>query len=270
MSDTLERSPIATSPLSIVLVAHNAEARLAQNIRGWTEVLDSLQRDYEIILVDDGSSDGTAKAGADLAAGQPRLKVLTQQSPGGFGAALRTGLTAAQHPLVCYSTCDVTYQTRQLQRLLDRIDKVDVVSGYRAGRPVPPLLRTTGFFWRWLVRIIFGIPLDPLPGWLGGKSHAYQKLIRLLFGVRLGDTDSAFKLFRREIFDKIPIQSDGEFVHAEILAKANFTGCLMDEVALDEVAEWRSDPRRFSELRSVFRQPDFGPGATKPHAARTA
>lgn len=252
---------------------------MAESLRDWAEFLDSLQRDYEVILVDDGSSGATAKAAADLAASQPRLKLLTHSTPRGFGAALRTGLAAARNPLVCYSTLDhagptpparLAYQPRELQRLLDRIDKVDLVSGYRAGRPLPPLLRIAGFVWRWLVRIVFGIPLDPLPGWLGGKAHAYQKLIRLLFGVRIGDIDCPFKLFRREIFDKVPIQSDGEFVHAEILAKANFVGSLMDEVALEEPAEWRMDPHRFSELRRVFRCPDFAPMATKSHVARTA
>jgi glycosyltransferase involved in cell wall biosynthesis len=272
MSEEAQRQPIASSPLTVILPAHNAEACVAESVRAWTEFLDSLERDYEIILVDDGSSDGTAKAAAELAEQRSRLKVLTHSSPHGFGACLRTGLAAARHLLVCYSTCGATpaarqaYQPRELQRLLDRIDRVDLVSGYRAGRPLPPLLRAAGFLWRWFVRIVFGIPLDPLPGWLGGKACAYQKLIRLLFGVRIGDIDSAFKLFRREIFDKIPIQSDGEFVHAEILAKANFIGCLMDEVELEEAAEWRSDPRRFSELREVFRFPKFGPATVAPVA----
>jgi hypothetical protein len=80
-----------------------------------------------------------------------------------------------------------------------------------------------------------------------------------LFGVRIGDIDSAFKLFRRSVFDRIPIQSDSAFVHAEILAKANFAGCVMDEIALDVPATWESDPRRFADLRRVFRMPDFGP-----------
>jgi glycosyltransferase involved in cell wall biosynthesis len=258
MPESFERTPIAGSPISVVLPAHNVEAHLVDTIRNWTEFLDSLQRDYEIILVDDGSSDGTAKAAAELAEQRTRIKVLTHPSQRGFGACLRSGLAAARHPLFCYSTCNAIYQPRELQRLLERIDRVDLVSGYRAGRPLPPLLRTIGFCWRWFSRIVFGIPLEPLPGWLGREACAYQKLIRLLFGVRIGDTDSAFKLFRREIFDKIPIQSDGEFVHAEVLAKANFVGCLMDEVGLEETAEWRSDPQRFRELRHVFRCPDFG------------
>jgi glycosyltransferase involved in cell wall biosynthesis len=259
MSETEERTPIATAAISVVLPAHNAEARLTEVIRGWSEFLDSLERKYEIILVDDGSNDGTRSAAEALAEKQPQLKVLSHPTQRRFGAALRTGFEAAKYPLVCYSTCDVPYQPRELQRLLDKIDQADLVSGYRAGRPVPAGLRFAGFLWRWFVRIVFGIPLDPLPGWLGGKAMAYHKLIRWLFGVRIDDVDSAFKLFRRSILDRVPIQSDGLFVHAEILAKANFLGCLMGEVPLEETAEWQTDPRRFAELRRVFSNPDFGP-----------
>jgi hypothetical protein len=116
-----------------------------------------------------------------------------------------------------------------------------------------------GWFWRWSLWLLFGIVLLPLPGWLGRQPVAYQKLVRWLFGVRVGDIDSAFKLFRREVFDRIPIQSDGQFVHAEILAKANFAGCLMEEVAIEVPATWESDSRRWAELWRVFRSPDFGP-----------
>ena len=115
---------------------------------------------------------------------------------------------------------------------------------------------------------MLGMSLEPLPGWLGGKALAYQKLIRLLFAVRLHDIDCAFKLFRRKIFDRIPIQSDGEFVHAEILAKANFLGCYVDEVPLEETAKWIADPRRFAELRHVFRNPDFGPAVLPKKRAK--
>ena len=86
--------------------------------------------------------------------------------------------------------------------------------------------------------------------------------MRLVFGVHLLDTDGAFKLFRREVFDRIPIQSDGPFVHVEILAKANFLTCWMDEIPIG-ASEPNAMPAfswngRKRDLRRVLSRPDFG------------
>jgi glycosyltransferase involved in cell wall biosynthesis len=254
-----ELSRIATAALSVVLPVHNVAASLPQLVGEWSGYLDRLKRDHEIILVDNGSTDGTATAAEAIAATNSHVRVLRHEQPRGFGACLRTGIAAARHPLIFYTSADPVYRPADLGRLLGRMNKLHLVSAYRAGRPVPLLFRITGFLWRWMLRLLFGIVLLPLPGWLGGKSAAYGKLIRMLFGVRIGDIDSAFKLFRREVFDRLPIQSDGVFVHAEILAKANFAGCLMDEVTLEVPATWEADPQRWAEMRQVFRSPDFGP-----------
>lgn len=258
------RPPIATEPLSVVLPACNVAATVKTVLHSWVAYLDSLQRDYEIILVDDGSTDGTATEAESIATEQPKLRVLKHDRPRGFGAALRTGLATCKHPLFCYASCDPLYPPAELAKLLERIDRVDAVTACRCGRPVPTALRVTGFLWRCLVRVLFGIPLSPMAGWLGARPQAYQKLIRFCFGVRVRDFDSPFKLFRRSIFERIPLQADGQFVHAEILAKANFLGCLLDEPELNIPATWDTDPRRWTELRQVFRLPDFGPAVLAP------
>ncbi len=124
-------------------------------------------------------------------------------------------------------------------KLLEAIDQVHLVSGYRVRRaPILSLMK---------------------------RDLVYRWFVRGVFGVRLTDVDCEFKLFRRSIFERIPIQSNGEFVHAEILAKANFLGCLMTEVPV----EWRegsgtksSRPNRrsrWAEALRVFQHPDFGP-----------
>lgn len=263
-TDKTLRTPIATEPLSVVLPACNVASTVKSVLQSWFTYLDSLQRDTEIILVDDGSTDGTAAEAESLAAEQPKLRVLKHDRPRGFGAALRTGLAAARHPLLCYASCDPLYPPAELAKLLERIDRVDAVTACRCGRPVPTPLRITGFVWRCLVRVLFGIPLSPMAGWLGARPQAYQKLIRFCFGVRVRDFDSPFKLFRRSIFERLPLQADGHFVHAEILAKANFLGCLLDEPELNIPATWDTDPRRWTEFRQVFRLPDFGPAVLPP------
>src|SRR5207247_2116077 len=94
-----------------------------------------------------------------------------------------------------------------------------------------------------------------------------HRLVRLFFGVRIVDVGSEFKLFRRAVFTRIPLQSDGPFVHVEILAKANFLGRLMAEVPISyrpdpagtTAAQPLIDRQVLAEARRVFRDPDFGP-----------
>jgi glycosyltransferase involved in cell wall biosynthesis len=189
--------------------------------------------------VDDGSTDRSAALAEEWAGRHPRGRVLRHRVRSGFGAALRTGLAAARHPLFFYSTCDNQYEPADLKQLLDVIDQVHVVSGYRVQEGASGKPYRAGRGYRWLVR--------------------------LLFGVRLRDIDCAFKLFRREIFARIPIQSNGRFVHAEILAKANFLGCLMGEAPV----RYRPGPggataeaslrQTLAEAHRVFHHPDFGP-----------
>jgi len=237
MSDPFERSPIAQAPLSVVLSAYNVEACLENVLSNWAAYLDTLGRDYEVFVLNGGSLGGTAELSAAIGAKHPRFRLLQHPGPQGIGAALRTGLGATRFPLFCHAECSLSYQPADLGRLLEVIDKVDLVSGYR----------------------VWQSPREPRL-W---SQYAYRGLLRFLFGLRLKDVDCAFKLFRRSIFARIPIQSDGPFVHAEILAKANFLGCLMTEVPVryqpnsdrkpPSAAAWRADASR------VFFHPDFGP-----------
>ncbi len=161
----------------------------------------------------------------------------------------------------------VTVQTTWPKRLLAVIDPVHLVSGYRAGRPVPMFWRTVGLLTRILCRIVFGAAPAPLPGWLGVNGHAARLLARVLFAVRNRDVLCPYRLARREIFARIPLQSDGPFVHVEVLAKANFLGCVLaEDVPLgDAQRPVRAEPRDgpgdgfIKECMHVFDRPDFGP-----------
>jgi hypothetical protein len=150
--------------------------------------------------------------------------------------------------------------------------KLDLVNGFRALTPVPRGLRIVGAIWRGFLRVLLGLPTEPLPGWLGWAAYRYRFKIRSLFGIRLRDIDSKFKLFRRKVFDRFAIQSDGDFVHAEILAKANFLGCYMDEVPVaDRPGPFSPVPEPppappivREEMKRVFRNPIFLPPRSEP------
>jgi hypothetical protein len=244
-----ELPPIADVPLSVVLLPGNGADDTAEIVRGWLAVLDGLDREYQLLL-----------CGGEKTISHDRLRVLRPSDPG-VGAALRAGVAAAQHPLVCWAPCDRRYAPELLKAFLERIDKVHLVVGARTGSRVPAMLRWLGWLYRWTLRIAFGVELEPLPGWLGGRQRFAQLVLHVLFGLRLRDPACPMQLVRRAVLARVPLQSEGRFVHVEVLAKANFLGCMMDEAPIDwpeaSVPE-RLRPMR-ADLRRLLKQPDFGP-----------
>jgi hypothetical protein len=234
MPDTPDRPVIADAALSVVLLAPNLGADLQPTIEGWIAYLDSLARTYEILLVD---TSGTAQPAEALVGRFPRVRNLPSATAG-LGAALRAALATAQLPLLCYAECSAAYQPADLGRMLEVIDNVDLVSGYRQGLPFAP---------------------D------GGRLAAMaRRACWFQFGVCVKDADCPFKLFRRSIFQRIPIQSESAFVHTEIVAKANFLTCLIEQVPV----QYTPLPGRgtsistkwsWADLVSLQRHPDFGP-----------
>jgi hypothetical protein len=258
----------------VLLARHDCPHR--EVVGEWLAFLTGLGRDFELIVVDDGGTEGTAEPQAPLPGPHPRLRSLRHAGPRGEGAALRAALAVARYPLLAYAPCDPRYPPGDLQRLLTKhahpdkpgpeIDHVHLTSGFRAGRRVPLPWRALGVLWRAVARVVFSHAPAPLPGWLGWRRHAGGLLVRWLFGVRYRDAASPFRLLRREILARIPLQSDGPFVHVEIVAKANFLGHVLGEELPLQVSPDRGAPPAGGGARSMlaeavhlFRRPDFGP-----------
>jgi hypothetical protein len=276
MPEPSERPPIASAPLSVVLLAQNDALEIDEVVTAWVSHLKELGREHEILLVDDGSSDNTPVQADKLAERFSSVRVLRQAAPRGTGAALHSGIAAAQYPLLFYTTCDKQYHPADLARLLETIDKVDLVTGYRVGRPLPGWLIWWDRLFRLFVRVLFGISQEPVDCWLGWAGWPRRWLGRWVFGVRVRDQECAFRLFRRYIFARIPIQTR-DFAHVEILAKANFLGCWMAEVpvtCLPGRAKKQARSREAAraarqEIRDLFRRPDFGPVELPPIVTTT-
>jgi glycosyltransferase involved in cell wall biosynthesis len=231
MSLSTVLTPIADSPITAILSTNQSEKTLRGVVESLTAELEKLRRPYEILIVDGGSTDQTPRIAEELGRERQAVKLLRQENVAGIGTTVKAGLAAAQHPLIFTMPADGSYQASDLPKLLAWIDQVDLVCGYRRGRP-----------------------------WLGTQTRGW--LTYLPFGLWLKDVACPFRLYRKSIFDRIPIQSTGSFAHIEILAKANALGCLLTEIEV----EWNRvnaaatcGGGAFGDALRVFTRPDFGP-----------
>lgn len=192
--------------LSLVLPAHHEEANLEPVTREALAALPALYRDFELVIVDDGSRDATAAIADRLAAAEPRIRVVHHERNRGYGTALRSGFAAARGDLIAFMDADRQFNVRDLARLTPFAEASAIVAGYRLRRHDP---------WR---RILLGA--------------AFNVLVRILFSVRVRDIDCGFKLFHADLLQELDLRSPGALINTEILAKARRMGATLTEVGV--------------------------------------
>lgn len=190
--------------LSLVFPVFNEQENVGVVIDTALRLAPKLASSFEIVVVDDGSRDGSAGVIAERVTGDPRVRVVTHRSNRGYGAALRTGLREAQGDLVFFSDADLQFDLAELGELLHHTERFDVVAGYRAPRRDP-----------WGRRLLAA-------GW--------GLLVRTLFDLEIRDIDCAFKVFRRPVVEAMPIESLGAFVNTEILVRARSAGFRIHQI----------------------------------------
>jgi glycosyltransferase involved in cell wall biosynthesis len=184
--------------LSVFFPCYNEQENVERVVRQAVGVLDELVSDWEIIVVNDGSADRTGAIADRLAAEDGRIRAVHHRANAGYGMALRSGFAAATKNYVFYTDGDGQFDIAELGKLLAMRDAADIISGYRERRRDSFLRRLNARGWGWLV----------------------QRVLRF----RCRDVDSAFKLYRREIFDRIALRSTGALIDAEVLARATRLG----------------------------------------------
>jgi len=221
-----KREPIAGSAISALVPVTGQAADLRELVAGLAAELAKLNRPTEIILINDTGA-AARETCDELTRLHPHTFAIHHHRPQGYGAALRTGLAQAKHPLVFILPAGAGYSAVDLPRFLAAIDRVDIVLGYRPQRS-------------WLAR--------KLAGW-----GAY-----FLFGLWVKDVRCPVRLYRRSAFHRIVIQSNSGFADVEILAKANYLEKLLDEVAVTWTPGAAPSLASFSDFLQVFRKPEFG------------
>jgi glycosyltransferase involved in cell wall biosynthesis len=190
--------------LSLVFPAFNEAENLPPLLESAIAIGEGLGRPFEIVIVDDGSRDRSAELLAEWCAEDERIRAVHHAANRGYGAALRSGLREARGELVFFSDADLQFDLAEIRQLLAHAEDFEVVAGYRAPRRDP-----------WHRRVIAGL-------WGG--------LVRRLFDLPVRDIDCAFKVFRRDVLQAIPIESIGAFVNTEILARARAAGFRIKQV----------------------------------------
>jgi glycosyltransferase involved in cell wall biosynthesis len=172
------------------------------------QVVSGLADDYEVIVVDDGSRDGTGEIVRSLAQRHPQVRLIQHEVNQGYGAGVFSGLVNATKELVFFTDSDRQFDLREIEKLLGLIDQADLVVGYRSPRRDPFMRRLNG------------------KGW--------SLLVTLLFGYTARDIDCAFKLMRRTVITTIQddVKSRGATMSAEFLVRAKRAGFTIREVPL--------------------------------------
>lgn len=195
--------------LSFFFPAYNEEGNVEAVVRDGIATLGAFTDDLEVIVVDDASRDRTAEIADRLAAADPRVRVIHHPANRGYGGAVRSGLVGSRKAFIFFTDGDRQFDLKEFPRLLSAIDGVDAVIGYRERRRDP---------WNRLF-----------------TAWVYNRLVRILFGSTFRDVDCAFKLFRREVFERVPLEqvrSDGAFFSAEMLLLLRRSGVRIAEVGV--------------------------------------
>jgi glycosyltransferase involved in cell wall biosynthesis len=214
--------------ISLLVPAYNEEATLAAAVSRAQKAVRTCTDDYEIVLLDDASRDKTAEISRQLAAADPHhIRALRHETNRGIAATFEDLYRAASKDYVFLVPADNEFPPEVLEKIVPMLSHCDVVLCRRTQKPY-----TT---WRKFV------------------SGAYRRLPRLLFGVDLHDAGS-IKCVRREIFEQIPVASQGVFVEAERLIRAARRGYRFGVVEIRQELRQAGVARgaRFSVVARAF------------------
>ncbi len=202
---TVAHGPLTSRGISVILPAYNEEAVIAMTVTRCIETLSAYAPDYEIVVVDDGSRDRTGAIADELAAANPRVKVVHNRPNRGYGGALIAGFNAATKPLSFFMDSDGQFDIRDVALLIAQREQGHrAVLGYRQHRQDAFMRKVNAWGW--------------------------NMLVSALFGLRVRDVDCAFKLYDTALVRVCDVQSEGAMINTEMLVKLSRLGVDFIEV----------------------------------------
>src|SRR5213592_239163 len=237
--------------ISLVVPMYNEELNIAHAIDAAVEALTKYTDDYEIIIVDDASTDASPMLVARRAAENPRIRMIRHEKNRKLGGSLKTGFAAPSKDLVLYMDADLPFDPDVLGRAIRalQVTGADVIAGYRHDRTIEGPKRAI-------------------------YSYVYNALIGVLFGWPHRDINFSFKLMKREVLRAIELKSEGSLIDAELIVKAKNHGFVIQQIGLDYFPRVRgtshlSSPRVilkiFRELWNLY--PEMRRKVPRPTAA---
>lgn len=221
--------------ISIFFSAYNEQDNIAKSVAKAQAILEKITRDYEIIIINDGSKDKTGIISDELAKKNSKIKVVHHNPNQGYGGAVISGLKASTKDYVFFTDADLQFNLDEITKLIEYLPEYEVVLGYRAIRK-DPLMRTI-------------------------NAKLWNFLNRLLFGLKVRDIDCAFKIFKRSVIKDIDLKSRGAMVSAELLIRLQKNGVKWQEIAVTHLPRTAGSPtgakpkvifRAFRELFNIF------------------
>jgi glycosyltransferase involved in cell wall biosynthesis len=199
-------APSTSRPgISVFFPAFNDAGTIASMVLVALKTCEKLTADYEVIVVENGSTDYTVEVLEDLASTYSKLRIFTHREVLGYGGALRKGFKEATKELVFYTDGDAQYDPHELALLYAALrPDVDIVQGYKIARQDP------------LFRIIIG--------------RTYHWLVKIAFGLPIRDTDCDFRLIRKSALARFDLKSKTGTIPLELVKKLTDSGAVFAEV----------------------------------------
>src|SRR5262245_45294328 len=191
--------------LTVFFPAYNDSGTIASLVITALRTASKLTPNYEVIVVDDGSTDSTPQILEELSQVYAEVKIVTHTANRGYGGALRSGFASASKDFIFYTDGDAQYDPSEMEALWPKMAAgVDLVNGYKISRSDP------------LHRIIIG--------------RVYHHAVKLLFGLSVRDVDCDFRMMRRTIFDRVRLEKNSGVICLEMMKKIEDAGFTIVEV----------------------------------------
>lgn len=194
--------------LSVFLPAFNEEKNIEATVLKTLKVLESLKLDeYEIIVIDDGSSDQTAQRVSRIAKDNAGIRLVSHEVNLGYGAALKTGFKSSKYPWVAFTDADGQFDFSEITKFIGKTNEADLILGYRLNRSDP------------FDRVVL--------------TFGWKTIAKILLGLNVKDYSCGFKLIKKEVFEKVqPLETEEKVTQIEFLVKAVKQGFRIAEVGV--------------------------------------